>query len=65
MTENRAVKICEMLEFTSKAGNKYFRGFAGGAEYVLLYGGEKELKSRPGEPVPRWRLLVEERFPAR
>jgi hypothetical protein len=63
--DRRMVKIAEMLEFTSKAGNRYFRGYVGDVEYVMFYGGEKELKSRPGETVPMWRLLVQERDPSR
>jgi hypothetical protein len=63
----RMVKAAEMLELTAqKTGKRYFSGYAGPIQYLLFDTGKtKELKSRPGEAVPVWRLMIQEADPDR
>ena len=59
------VKLAELWERTSARGTRYFSGFLGDAQVLLFDGGEKPHPTRPGETVHVWRLMVQERDPAR
>ena len=59
------VKLAELWERTSARGARYFSGFLGDAQVLLFDGGEKPHPTRPEETVHVWRLMVQERDPAR
>src|SRR5690348_3551322 len=61
----RMVKLAELWERTSARGTRYFSGFLGDAQILMFDGGEREHPTRPGETVHVWRLMVQERDPAR
>src|SRR5690349_24327704 len=61
----RMVKLAELWERTSARGARYFSGFMGDAQVLLFDGGEKPHPTKPGETVHVWRLMVQERDPAR
>src|SRR4051794_5463210 len=61
----RMVKLAELWERTSARGSRYFSGFMGDAQVLLFDGGAKPHPTRPGETVHVWRLMVQERDPAR
>src|SRR5689334_17380630 len=61
----RMVKLAELWERTSARGTRYFSGFMGDAQVLLFDGGEKPHPTRAGETVHVWRLMVQERDPAR
>jgi hypothetical protein len=61
----RMVKLAELWERTSARGTRYFSGFMGDAQVLLFDGGEKAHPTRAGETVHVWRLMVQERDPAR
>src|SRR6478672_3223449 len=61
----RMVKLAELWERTSARGTCYFSGFLGDAQVLLFDGGEKPHPTKPGETVHVWRLMVQERDPAR
>ena len=67
MTErdNRMVKITDMWERISAKGAKYYSGYAGPVQYLMFDGGEQPHPTRPEETVHVWRLLVQERDPAK
>jgi hypothetical protein len=64
-SDNRMVKIAELWERTSTKGTRYFSGFMGDVQVLMFDGGEKDHPTRPGETVHIWRLMVQERDPAR
>ncbi len=57
----RMVKLTELWERESKRGTRYFSGFLGDAQLLMFDGGLHP--DRDGVRV--WRLLVQERDPAR
>src|SRR4051812_18805672 len=61
----RMVKLAELWERTSARGTRYFSGFMGDTQVLLFDGGEKAHPTKPGETVHVWRLMVQERDPAR
>src|SRR3954453_14946250 len=61
----RMVKLAELWERTSAKGTRYFSGFMGDAQVLLFDAGEKPHPTRPEETVRVWRLMVQERDPAR
>src|SRR5689334_12618201 len=61
----RMVKLAELWERTSARGTRYFSGFLGDAQILMFDGGEREHPTKPGETVHVWRLMVQERDPAR
>jgi hypothetical protein len=61
----RMVKLAELWERTSARGTRYFSGFMGDAQVLLFDGGEKPHPTKPDETVHVWRLMVQERDPAR
>src|SRR3954454_12927140 len=63
--EPRMVRLAELWERTSARGTRYFSGFMGDAQVLLFDGGEREHPTKPGETVHVWRLMVQERDPAR
>ena len=65
MSDARMVKLAELWERTSARGTRYFSGFLGDAQVLLFDGGEKPHPTRAGETVHVWRLMVQERDPAR
>ncbi len=65
MSDARMVKLAELWERTSARGFRYFSGFMGDAQVLLFDGGEKPHPTKPGETVHVWRLMVQERDPAR
>jgi len=46
-------------------GTRYFSGFLGDAQILMFDGGERGHPTRPEETVHVWRLMVQERDPAR
>src|SRR3954451_14230971 len=65
MSDPRMVKLAELWERTSARGTRYFSGFMGDTQVLLFDGGEKAHPTKPGETVHVWRLMVQERDPAR
>src|SRR3954463_3582647 len=65
MSDPRMIKLAELWERTSARGTRYFSGFMGDAQVLLFDGGEKPHPTKPGETVHVWRLMVQERDPAR
>jgi hypothetical protein len=65
MSDARMVKLAELWERVSSKGTRYFSGFMGDCQVLLFDGGEKDHPTRPGEKVRIWRLMVQERDPAR
>jgi hypothetical protein len=65
MSDQRMVKLCEMWERTSAKGTRYYSGFMGDCQLLLFDGGEKPHPTRPGETVRFWRLMLQEKDPAR
>ena len=65
MSDARMVKLAELWERTSARGTRYFSGFMGDAQVLLFDGGERPHPTRPDETVHVWRLMVQERDPAR
>jgi hypothetical protein len=65
VSDARMVKLAELWERTSGRGTRYFSGFMGDAQVLLFEGGEKPHPTRPEETVHVWRLMVQERDPAR
>src|SRR3954463_8009873 len=63
--DQRMVRLAELWERTSARGTRYFSGFLGDAQVLMFDGGEREHPTRPGETVHVWRLMVQERDPAR
>src|SRR3954449_5398898 len=63
--EPRMVKLAELWERTSARGTHYFSGFLGDAQILLFDVGERPHPTRPDETVHVWRLMVQERDPAR
>src|SRR3954463_12360823 len=63
--DQRMVRLAELWERTSARGTRYFSGFLGDAQVLMFDGGEREHPTRPGETVHAWRLMVQERDPAR
>jgi hypothetical protein len=62
-SDSRLVKLATLWERTSGKGRKYFSGFLGDAQLLMFEAGEI---TRPnGEVVQTWKLLVQERDPAR
>jgi hypothetical protein len=63
MTADRKpmVKLTELWERTSAAGNRYFTGFLGTSQVLLFDAGEQPHPTRPDETVHVWNLLVQER----
>src|SRR3954451_7644693 len=61
----RMVKLAELWERTSAKGTRYFSGFLGDTQVLLFDGGEKPQPTKPDETVHVWRLMVQERDPAR
>src|SRR5690348_17930057 len=61
----RMVKLAELWERTSARGTRYFSGFLGDAQILMFDAGEREHPTKPGETVHVWRLMVQERDPAR
>ena len=59
------VKLAELWERTSARGTRYFSGFMGDAQVLLFDAGERPHPTREGEVVHVWRLMVQERDPAR
>jgi hypothetical protein len=58
-----SIVLCELWERESKAGRQYFSGFMGNLSVALLYDGEREHPTRPGEVVKVWRFVGQERQP--
>jgi hypothetical protein len=58
-----SIVLCELWERESKAGRQYFSGYLGNLSVALLYDGEREHPTRPGEVVKVWRLVAQERQP--
>jgi hypothetical protein len=57
------VKLATLWERTSAKGRKYFSGFMGDVQVLMFEAGDV---TRPnGEVVRNWKLLVQERDPAR
>jgi hypothetical protein len=48
-----------------RQGTTYFSGFLGDCQLLLFRDGKKPHPTRPGEEVIVWKLLVQERDPAR
>jgi hypothetical protein len=67
MTTDRKpmVQLATLWERESAAGRRYFSGFLGGAQILLFDDGEHLHPTREGETVHVWKLLVQEREPAR
>jgi hypothetical protein len=65
MSDARMVKLAELWERTSARGTRYFSGFLGDAQILMFDGGERGHPTRPEETVHVWRLMVQERDPAR
>ncbi len=65
MTENRMVKLAELWERTSARGSRYFSGYLGACSLVMFDTGEQPHPTRPGETVHVWKLMLQERDPAR
>lgn len=65
MTDQRMVRICDLWQRKSAKGSTYFSGYAGPVQYLLFDGGRQPHPTRVGEEVHVWRLLVQERDPAR
>src|SRR4051794_29569581 len=59
------VKLAELWERTSARGTRYFSGFMGDTQVLMFDGGEQPHPTKPGETVHVWRLMVQERDPAR
>ncbi len=59
------VKLAELWERTSARGTRYFSGSLGDAQILMFDGGERGHPTRPEETVHVWRLMVQERDPAR
>src|SRR5689334_17628161 len=65
MNDPRMVKLAELWERTSAKGTRYFSGFMGGCQVLMFDGGEQPHPTKPDETVHVWRLMVQERDPAR
>jgi hypothetical protein len=63
--DNKMVKLCGLWERTSAKSTRYFSGFMGGCQVLMFDAGEKPHPTRPGEMVHVWRLMLQERDPAR
>src|SRR4051794_11885409 len=63
--EQRMVKLAELWERTSGRGTRYFSGFMGNTQVLMFDGGEQPHPTKPGETVHVWRLMEQERDPAR
>ena len=59
------VKLAELWERISAKGTRYFSGYLGDTQILMFDAGEKPHPTRPGERVHAWRLMVQERDPAR
>ena len=59
------VKLTELWERTSSRGTRYFSGFLGDVALVMFDAGERDHPTRPGETVRVWKLMLQERDPAR
>jgi hypothetical protein len=64
-SDARMVKLAELWERTSARGTRYFSGFLGDAQVLMFDAGEREHPTKAGETVHVWRLMVQERDPAR
>ena len=66
MTTDRKpiVKLCEVWERTSAAGNRYFSGFLGASQLLMFDDGEHDHPTKPGEKVRVWKVLLQERDPS-
>ena len=58
-----SIVLAELWERESAKGNQYFSGYWGNLSVALLYSGEREHPTRPGEVVKVWRLVGQERQP--
>jgi hypothetical protein len=65
MSDSRMVKLCDLWQRKSAKGTTYFSGFLGDAQLLLFKDGERPHPTRPDETVIVWKLLVQERDPAR
>ena len=61
----RMVKMAELWERTSACGTRYFSGFMGDCQVLLFDGSERPHPTRPEETVHVWKLMLQERDPAR
>jgi hypothetical protein len=62
---SRLLKLAEFWEKTSQRGTKYFSAYMGDVQLLLFRSGEKDHPTKPGERVVVWRLMAQERDPAR
>jgi hypothetical protein len=65
MTAPRMVKLANLWQRRSAKGTVYFSGFMGPVQVLLFKEGRKPHPTRPDEEVIVWKLLVQERDPAR
>jgi hypothetical protein len=63
--DTRMVRLAELWERTSARGTRYFSSFMGGCQVLMFDGGEQPHPTKPDETVHVWRLMVQERDPAR
>jgi hypothetical protein len=61
----RMVKIADMWQRRSAKGITYFSGFMGDVQLLLFKEGKEPHPTRPDEEVIVWKLLIQERDPAR
>jgi hypothetical protein len=59
------VKLADLWQRKSAKGTVYFSGFMGDCQLLLFKEGEKPHPTKPDETVIVWKLLVQERDPAR
>ena len=61
----RMVKLCDLWQRKSAKGTVYFSGFMGDCQVLIFKEGKRRHPTRPDEEVIVWKLLVQERNPAR
>ena len=61
----RMVKLCDLWQRKSAKGTTYFSGFMGDVQVLVFKDGVKSHPTRPNEQVIVWKLLVQEKNPAR
>jgi hypothetical protein len=61
----RMVKLADLWQRKSAKGTTYFSGYLGDCQLLVFKDGEKPHPTKPDETVIVWKLLVQERDPAR
>jgi hypothetical protein len=61
----RMVKLADMWQRKSAKGTIYFSGYMGDCKILLFKEGKRQHPTKPDEEIIVWKLLVQERDPAR